>query len=54
VVLTFADVSADPVKAVIRQIRNGEATAEFTSANPVIRPGPCTMHVGFIPVGPPA
>jgi multidrug resistance efflux pump len=53
VMLTFGDASTEPLRAIIRQIKNGEATAEFTSANPAIRPGPCTMHVGFIPVGPP-
>jgi HlyD family secretion protein len=44
--LTFTDVPGDPIPAVIREIKNGEATAEFTSANPAIRPGmTCSVHV---------
>jgi multidrug resistance efflux pump len=43
--ITFTDVPGDAIQAVIREIKNGQATAEFTSANPAIRPGmSCTVH----------
>jgi multidrug resistance efflux pump len=43
--ITFTDVPGDPISAAIREIKNGLATAEFTSANPAIRPGmSCTVH----------
>ncbi len=43
--ITFTDIAGDPLPAVIREIKNGEAVAEFTSANPAIRPlMPCVAH----------
>jgi HlyD family secretion protein len=46
--ITFTDVPGDPLPAVIREIKNGEARADFTSANPAIRPGMnCAVHVGL-------
>jgi len=44
--VTFTDVPGDAIQAVIREIKNGQAIAEFTSANPAIRPGmSCTVHL---------
>jgi len=46
VALTFAEIPGDPVAAVVREVAKGEATAEFTSGNPAIRPGMnCSVHV---------
>jgi multidrug resistance efflux pump len=43
--ITFTDIPGDPIPAAIREIRSGLATAEFTSANPAIRPGmSSTVH----------
>jgi multidrug resistance efflux pump len=43
--ISFADIPGDPLSAVIREIKDGEAIAEFTSANPAIRPGMrCTLY----------
>lgn len=39
VAVSFAEVPGDPLVGVIREIKNGEARAEVTSANPAIRPG---------------
>ena len=45
ITITFTDVPGEPLPAVIREIKNGEGRAEFTSANPAIRPGmSCTIH----------
>ena len=45
IALTFTDVPGDAIPAVIGEIKNGQAVAEFTSANPAIRPGmSCTVH----------
>ena len=45
VTITFTDVPGDPISAVIREIKSGQADAEFTSANPAIRPGMnCSVH----------
>jgi multidrug efflux pump subunit AcrA (membrane-fusion protein) len=43
--ISFTDVPGDPIPGVIREIKNGQAMAEFTSANPAIRPGmSCSVH----------
>jgi HlyD family secretion protein len=45
IAITFTDVPGDPIPAAIREIKIGQATAEFSSANPAIRPGmSCTVH----------
>jgi multidrug efflux pump subunit AcrA (membrane-fusion protein) len=45
VTLTFGEAAVDSLPAVIQEIKNGEARAEFTSANPAIRPGmTCSIH----------
>jgi HlyD family secretion protein len=45
IAITFTDIPGDPLPGVIREIKNGAATAEFTSANPAIRPGmSCSVH----------
>lgn len=50
VLVTFSEIPGDPLPAVIRDIRNGEAVAEFTSANPAIRPGmPCGVRIPPVP-----
>lgn len=44
--ITFTDVPVDPIAAVIGEIKNGQATAEFTSPNAAIRPGmSCTIRI---------
>lgn len=46
--VSFLDIAGNPIPAVIREIRNGEAVAEFTSGNPAIRPGAsCVVHPGL-------
>ncbi len=46
VAITFADLPGDPLLGKVREIKNGEATAEFTSPNPAIRPGmTCSVHL---------
>ena len=46
VTVSFADVPGDPLPGVVREIKDGEAHAEFTSANPAIRPGmACTVQL---------
>jgi multidrug resistance efflux pump len=45
VTLTVGEVPGDPLPAVIREIKSGQAKAEFTSSNPAIRPGmTCVAH----------
>ncbi len=45
VTISFTDVPGDPIPARIGEIKNGQARAEFTSANPAIRPGmSCAVH----------
>lgn len=45
VAISFNDIPGEPVTARIREIKNGQAMAEFTSANAAIRPGmPCSVH----------
>jgi multidrug efflux pump subunit AcrA (membrane-fusion protein) len=44
--ITFNDIPGDALPAKIREMKNGEARAEFTSANPAIRPGmSCSVHI---------
>ncbi|HEY3841404.1 MAG TPA: hypothetical protein VGL72_32760 [Bryobacteraceae bacterium] len=44
--ITFTDVPGDPIAATVKEIKPGEARAEFTSSNPAIRPGMvCSVHV---------
>ncbi len=46
VAVAFTDIPGDPLPAKIREIKKGEARAEFSSANPAIRPGMmCSIHV---------
>jgi len=46
--VSFLDIAGNPIPAVIREIRNGEAVAEFTSDNAAIRPGAsCAVHPGL-------
>jgi multidrug efflux pump subunit AcrA (membrane-fusion protein) len=46
VFVSVGEVPGDPLPAVIREIKGGEAKAEFTSSNPAIRPGmTCSVHV---------
>jgi multidrug efflux pump subunit AcrA (membrane-fusion protein) len=46
--VSFLDIAGNPIPAVIREIRNGEVVAEFTSDNPAIRPGAsCVVHPGI-------
>jgi multidrug efflux pump subunit AcrA (membrane-fusion protein) len=46
VTVSFSDIPGDPMQGVIRDIKDGEARADFTSANPAIRPGmPCTVQL---------
>ena len=54
--ITFTDIPGEPIPAVVRELKNGQARAEFTSANPAIRPGmncgPCTSNYSRTPVLP--
>ena len=44
--ISFVDVPGEPVTAMVREIKNSEAAAEFTSANPAVRPGmACSVHL---------
>ena len=45
VTVSFTDVPVEPITAAVTEIKNDQATAEFTSPNAAIRPGmTCTVH----------
>ena len=39
ITITFAEIPGDPIVTAIREIKDGQATAEFANANPAVRPG---------------
>jgi multidrug resistance efflux pump len=45
--ITFPDIPGEPLAGTVREIKGGQARAEFTSGNPGIRPGMvCLVHLG--------